>query len=782
MKNIFKSKKTLVAVLATLGIILTTLGITVAWFSYSGNGTRENSISSGSITFIYEENEDVGNGILLEDAMPMPDSYGKAQNDWFDFKVKSSSGKANIPYEITLRKTAGSDDIGDSVKVYLTKVNGSNEEEKVLSIYNSLANSTNEIASINNEKTLYKSSIPAEAKNYTDNYRLRIWLNDNPSDGNVLSYQQTITQECSDSNYDNKTDCEANHANWLDVAQPATAKNFTVKVNVYANGEAATQEELADANSTGIQNIEINGLEATENEDPNASYDYSLTTTNGSITINVDTSNTNATADITEYDPENPTAMNSHIRRLSTSKTFNVTNGDNYFKVTITSANKQKIKEYILKVVKEISHNADLASLTFDGCTLNETFSSSKLTYTCNTTSPSLAFTGSAVDSGTTIEVTENDGISECGTAVKIKTIAEDGTTTKTFTVTATFTGTFSYTDVSGDSILSILKDNDLSDGYYNFKINGKTDEYKVHLYTFNGDQTWTTDHKFGTAADVGGSCGMAKHMVAVKVNGDLTNSAKIEPYYTNYGGPKGFTLYVTGTLTNTGTIDNSHGAYAQGDDVYVWKNANGTYEYIPALGGAGGARQTNWDSNGNDGLSGSNNNILATTVVKRATGGGGSGSAHHTYNGSGAGGQGTSYSGGAGGGSAKDTSPAGNGSSIGGPGGTRACFFNDSYGGVGNPGSNGAPSGTGGLLIIYANEYNNNGTISARGTDTLNANMSGGASGGGSINVFYNTLVNNKTMSATGGNSTYSAERGGVGGAGTANAGSIATGTYVAN
>ena len=409
MKNLFKNKKTLIAVLATLGIIFTTLGITVAWFSYARNGVRENSISSGAITFIYEENEDVGNGILLEDAMPMPDSYGKAQTDWFDFKVKSTSGTANIPYEITLRKTAGSDNIDDSVKVYLTKVDGTSEEEKTLSMYSNLANSTNAIAVLNNEKTLYKSSIPAGARNYVDNYRLRIWLNDNPEDGNVLSYQQTITQECSDSNYDNKTDCEANHANWLDVATPATAKNFTVKVNVYANGEAATQEEIADANSTGISDITVNGLEATENEDPNASYDYSLTTTNGSITINVDTANSGATVDVEPYDPENPTAMNSNIRRISTGKTFTITNGDNYFKVTITSANKQKLKEYILKVTKEISSNADLASLTFDGCTLNETFSSSKLTYTCNTTSPALTFTGSAVDSGTTIEVTGND-------------------------------------------------------------------------------------------------------------------------------------------------------------------------------------------------------------------------------------------------------------------------------------------------------------------------------------------------------------------------------------
>ena len=52
-----------------------------------------------------------------------------------------------------------------------------------------------------------------------------------------------------------------------------------------------------------------------------------------------------------------------------------------------------------------------------------------------------------------------------------------------------------------------------------------------------------------------------------------------VRPYYDElYGGPKGFTMYVTGKLENNGTIDNSHGAKAEGQDVYLWKNADGTY------------------------------------------------------------------------------------------------------------------------------------------------------------------------------------------------------------
>ena len=60
--------------------------------------------------------------------------------------------------------------------------------------------------------------------------------------------------------------------------------------------------------------------------------------------------------------------------------------------------------------------------------------------------------------------------------------------------------------------------------------------------------------------------------------------------------------------------------------------------------------------------------------------------------------------------------------------------------------------SGTGGLLILYVNNLNNNGKITAKGTDS---NGYGGASGGGSINVFYNKLLEKGRIEATGGKGT---------------------------
>ena len=192
-----------------------------------------------------------------------------------------------------------------------------------------------------------------------------------------------------------------------------------------------------------------------------------------------------------------------------------------------------------------------------------------------------------------------------------------------------------------------------------------------------NGNQTITEDTKYGKLTDCASSANdMATRMVIVKANGNYTinSDVTVEPNFNEtYGGPKGFLLYVTGTLTNNGTINNNHGAYAKGEDVYLFKNANGNFEYVPSVGGLGGTELTTSAKNatvpGNPGQDGEN----------RSTAGGGSGVAGHgdepgTAT-SGKGGKGTSYSGGAGGGGVNlnvsyGTLTAGDGSDDGGAGG----------------------------------------------------------------------------------------------------------------
>ena len=313
---------------------------------------------------------------------------------------------------------------------------------------------------------------------------------------------------------------------------------------------------------------------------------------------------------------------------------------------------------------------------------------------------------------------------------------------------------------IKGDSILNILNDNNLKTGYYYFVANGEN--YPVHVITLDGNQHFTENQTFGDDKDVATKDTYAQNMVIVKVNGDLTidEGVTVSPYYTEYGGPKGFTLYVTGKLTNKGTIDNSHGAKAEGQNVYLWKNTDGTYEYVPAVGGAGGNSRTSMELSGNAGKDG----------VNRQTGGGGSGGAYNANSGFGS--AGTSYSGGSGGGPGH-FSYGTNASSNGAAGGNGS-----GSGGAGNPGGianssagiNGE-NGTGGLLTIYANEYDNRGILSTKGYKGGNHsyNPCGGSSGGGSINIFYINKLSDGTINVNGGSSVGSSYKGGAGGKGTA-------------
>ena len=217
-----------------------------------------------------------------------------------------------------------------------------------------------------------------------------------------------------------------------------------------------------------------------------------------------------------------------------------------------------------------------------------------------------------------------------------------------------------------------------------------------------------------------------AQNMVILKVNGNLTINKGITitacKSDNGYGGPKGFLVYCTGTLTNNGTIDmTARGARAQGENVYLWKNINNnSYEYVPADGANGGDEITLYansgSKSGNQGISG----------INRATGGGGSGSIHigSKTKHAGGGSKGTSYSGGTGGGGAGGLNVATNGKNgedngkAGGAGEGRysssAYVFFSAGGGSGNPGGLGngdtgknGGNGTGGLLIIYKFKWN---------------------------------------------------------------------------
>ena len=100
------------------------IGTTYAIFQYMKEGLEENSITTGAITFYYDEQKRQGNGIQIENAFPMSDLLGENQEgvaNVFRFQIQSDTmSKVSIPYTITARMKEGSDLPQDAIKIYLT--------------------------------------------------------------------------------------------------------------------------------------------------------------------------------------------------------------------------------------------------------------------------------------------------------------------------------------------------------------------------------------------------------------------------------------------------------------------------------------------------------------------------------------------------------------------------------------------------------------------------------------------------------------------------------------
>lgn len=179
--------------------------------------------------------------------------------------------------------------------------------------------------------------------------------------------------------------------------------------------------------------------------------------------------------------------------------------------------------------------------------------------------------------------------------------------------------------------------------GYHKIKVTGKTNEgkeeeinYYTHAIVYKGNLVLNGTsnvegatlannvYEFGDKTTDAGTedilnedgtisvAGYAKNMVVLKVEGDLTINEGVTLTACKsdggYGGPKGMLIYCTGKITNNGTISmTARGAKAEGENVFLWENTDGTFEYVPALGGIGGdSVSTNYDMlSGIDGANG---------------------------------------------------------------------------------------------------------------------------------------------------------------------------------
>ena len=248
-----KKKQVLLTLIAIISLIVITVGVTYAFFNYAKEGTTDNTIQTGSITFLYTEVSGVGKGISLTEAYPVADSIGKVQvgkGKVFDFKVTSNiSMNSSIGYQVTARKKTGSTLANSAVKVYLTEVNGT-EQELLLSKYSELSQTDKVDISKYDERILYEATVPANTANYEKNFKLRMWVSDDT--------------DFSDGSMNDKT--------------------FTLTVNVYADGKVVT-DNLDTTNTLDSITVSDCTLDPVFNS---ATTEYGCTVKNNisSVTVN----------------------------------------------------------------------------------------------------------------------------------------------------------------------------------------------------------------------------------------------------------------------------------------------------------------------------------------------------------------------------------------------------------------------------------------------------------------------------------------------------------------
>ena len=202
-----RSTGLLLAFLGVFSLVLITVGVTYAFFNYAKEGTKENKLTTGAITFLYSEDS---NNFTITDALPIDDVTGMTQNDnVFTFNVTSTTpSSAGIDYVVTARGDSTTID-PNNIKMYLTQqetyTSGSGSSAVTTGPAtrgtNKLATpvvfGSNTLTAVGGqgtltegvsvpagqvEKIIYTGNVPANSTSYNNQFAFRMWLNKDTQD------------------------------------------------------------------------------------------------------------------------------------------------------------------------------------------------------------------------------------------------------------------------------------------------------------------------------------------------------------------------------------------------------------------------------------------------------------------------------------------------------------------------------------------------------------------------------------------------------------------------
>ena len=192
-----KKRQLLLSIGLVLILVLMIVGISYAAFKFTGTGKKENTITTGAITMKYTEST---NTISMNKALPTTDATGKVRltaGEYFDFTLSGTiKGSENINWEIAAEDvtTASRKIDGKYIKLYLTSLDGNNNETEVMApkVYKTESTENTYTGRPTNMMSLAKGST---STSFSTKYRLRMYVDEsyNPQgDGGDLSFSIKI--------------------------------------------------------------------------------------------------------------------------------------------------------------------------------------------------------------------------------------------------------------------------------------------------------------------------------------------------------------------------------------------------------------------------------------------------------------------------------------------------------------------------------------------------------------------------------------------------------------
>lgn len=221
------SEKAILSILAILVLIVSVIGVSFAFFTYTKEGSLENSIHSGTLILNFNEQQ---NGIILQNALPIPDDVAitnTTQGSYFDFSVDYTIvGNTSLTYEIDIV------DITESSVSYINglekldsinlKVALLDSNDKTVIVGPSYFSDILKIASTNNKEgyKLYEKIVTTTG---VDNYRLYMWIPELDANGNQVMMMDILSE--TETNEDGSK---------LVIQKGINNQTFSVKINLQA--------------------------------------------------------------------------------------------------------------------------------------------------------------------------------------------------------------------------------------------------------------------------------------------------------------------------------------------------------------------------------------------------------------------------------------------------------------------------------------------------------------------------------------------------------------------